>query len=194
MQREHDDDRDERTEIQTGADVAAFLRAQHARIRRLFGQVLETGGMPRERAFEELRVLLAVHEAAEEILYPADLEVEDAGDPASDARRSEESALASALAELEALDARSPQFETNLRTLRLATLAHMEAEEQTELATLARRPRTLDDASLARMRKAVQLAEAVAPARPRPGLEWATENLVLGTFEWMVERARNVLL
>jgi hypothetical protein len=180
-----------RIEIRTGEDAAGYLKEQHERIRRLFADVLGSAGMPRERAFEELRVLFAVHEATEEeILHPIARRELPEGDAIVDDRLWEESSFAFALGDLESLDARSPQFETSLRTLRGAFLAHARAEERTEMVLVAR---SADERLLVRMQKAVQLAEAVAPLYPRPGLESALEGLSLGSFARMINRARDVL-
>jgi hypothetical protein len=43
------------------------------------------------------------------------------------------------------------------------------------------------------MRKAAEVAEAMAPGKPHPSLEGAAANLVLGPFMALVDRARDVL-
>ncbi len=133
---------------------------------------------------------MAVHEAAEgEVLHPA--RRESLGDAIADERQEEENApRRRARGARQVLDTRSPQFETNVRTLQAAFLAHARAEEQTELDELSSEP---DATRLERMRRAVALTEAVAPSSPRPGLAYATENIALGPYACMIDRARNVL-
>jgi hypothetical protein len=43
------------------------------------------------------------------------------------------------------------------------------------------------------MRKAVELAEAVAPTRPHPGLESRAANFLAGPFAAMIDRTREAL-
>jgi hypothetical protein len=48
-------------------------------------------------------------------------------------------------------------------------------------------------AKLKRMKKAVELAESIAPTRPHPGIESAAGNLLAGPFVSMVDRTRDAL-
>ena len=69
-------------------------------------------------------------------------------------------------------------------------LAHAEAEETQEFSQLRD---ALDERNLARMRTAVMLAEKTAPTRPHPGVELAGQNLMVGPFAAMLDRARDLL-
>jgi hypothetical protein len=51
----------------------------------------------------------------------------------------------------------------------------------------------LDDSQLERMRKAAQLAEAMAPTRPHAGAESAAANMLVGPFAAMVDRTRDLI-
>jgi hypothetical protein len=84
----------------------------------------------------------------------------------------------------------SPQFETRLAALREDVLAHAQSEEMEEFERLGAK---LDASQLARMRKAVELAEAVAPTRPHAGMESPAANFIAGPFASMVDRARDAL-
>jgi hypothetical protein len=106
------------------------------------------------------------------------------------ARLREENAAKKALAELETLDVMSRDFEASFRAFQASVIAHAESEEQEELAGLAT---ALEPSRLSRMRKAAELAEAIAPTRPHPGIESATANLLVGPFVSMVDRARDAL-
>ena len=43
------------------------------------------------------------------------------------------------------------------------------------------------------MRKVVELAEAVAPTRPHPGVESRAANMLAGPFAAMLDRARDAI-
>lgn len=179
------------TMISSGMDVVAFLKEQHQEIRALFAQVLATRGPDREKAFYELRRLLAVHETAEEeIVHPAARRVLPDGDDLIDARLKEENQAKRLLAELEDYEVDSDEFETQLAVLRNAVLTHAQAEETQEFERLGSR---LDASRLERMRKAVKLAESIAPTRPHPGVESAAANMLAGPFASMLDRARDAL-
>jgi hypothetical protein len=145
----------------------------------------------RERRFVELRRLLAVHETAEEeIIHP--LARREIGDGATivDARLEEENKAKKQLAELEALDIDSVEFEVKLDGLRLAVLAHAEHEENEEFNRLRQE---LDLADLQRMRTTIEFAETMAPTRPHPGVESATANMLVGPFAAMMDRAKDMI-
>lgn len=60
------------TVIKSPTDVVDFLVSQHQQIKAMFAETLAASGKAREKAFVELRRLLAVHETAEEeIVHPA---------------------------------------------------------------------------------------------------------------------------
>jgi predicted Zn-ribbon and HTH transcriptional regulator len=70
---------------QPHGDVITILLEQHWRIRELFTHVKRAEGRRKQQAFDELRILLAVHEAAEEmVLRP--VSCQDAGAAVADAR------------------------------------------------------------------------------------------------------------
>jgi hemerythrin superfamily protein len=177
--------------IRTGNDVVSFLKDQHRRAEALFAKVASTSGREREDAFRELRRLLVVHETAEEeIVHPAARSVLANGDAVIGARLREENEGKKMLAALEKLDLASPEFDAQLRGLEAAIVAHGRAEEREEFDALADK---LDPQRLARMRKAVELAEAIAPTHPHPGVESAIGNMLLGPFIAMVDRARDAM-
>jgi hypothetical protein len=77
-----------------------------------------------------------------------------------------------------------------LAALEADVLAHAEAEEQEEFSELQAQ---LDDAQLERMRRAVKLAESMAPTRPHAGVESQAANLAAGPFAMMLDRARDAI-
>jgi hemerythrin superfamily protein len=179
------------TSIKAGKDVVSFLKEQHQRIKMLFERVLEAKGEQREKAFFELRRLLAVHETAEEeIVHPAARRTLENGEQIVRARLQEENTAKDALTQLEKLDVGSSEFDVNLRSLRKDVVAHAEAEEREEFDILAT---ALDAARLERMRKAAEFAESIAPTRPHAGVESAVANLLTGPFVSMLDRSRDLI-
>jgi hemerythrin superfamily protein len=176
--------------VATGEDVVEFLKAQHERIKSLFGEVLDSKGEDREELFVQLRRLLAVHETAEEeIVHPRARELPD-GEQVVAARLDEEHQAKEALRDLEKLDVDSAEFDEMFRKLSRDVLAHAEAEEQKEFAALAK---ALQERELQRMRNAVEFAERIAPTRPHPGVESAGANMLAGPFAMMIDRARDAI-
>ena len=92
------------TDARTSEDVVDLLRAQHARIRDLFDEVMHSDGREREDAFRQLVRLLAIHETAEEeIIHPAARRL-PGGDGIVDDRLAEEREAKELLSELDGMD------------------------------------------------------------------------------------------
>lgn len=179
------------TPIRSTGDVIQFLVDQHKQIKVLFNDVLALSGKAREQAFFDLRRLLAIHEAAEEeVVHPRARRDLDNGEPLVEDRLEEEREAKVALAELEKLDVDSDEFTRKITELRSAVLRHAQHEEDEEFDRLRR---ALTDQELARMTNSVKLAEAVAPTRPHPGVESKAENLLVGPFAAMLDRARDAI-
>ncbi len=179
--------------IENSTDVIGFLKSQHEQVKGLFERVLAAQGTEREEVFFTLRRLMAIHETAEEeIVHPAAKRVIPYPDNEAivNARLKEENTAKKAVTELETLDVDSDEFETKLRVLQRSVLEHAQAEEEQEFSALATR---LEPGQLQRMRKAVSLAETIAPTRPHAGIESPAANLIAGPFVAMVDRARDAL-
>jgi hemerythrin superfamily protein len=175
----------------TSQDVVAFLKEQHEQIKAMFQQVADTAGEDREKAFLQLRRLLAVHETAEEeIVHPRAKSELDNGEAVVAARLAEENEAKQVLTELEKLDVDSAEFEQKFANFRQDVIAHAEAEESEEFSQLAAQ---LDDGQLARMRKAAELAEKTAPTHPHAGVESQAANLAVGPFAAMLDRAKDLI-
>ncbi|WKG05628.1 hemerythrin domain-containing protein [Mycolicibacterium sp. HK-90] len=180
------------TFVQSTDDVVKFLKDQHNLIKDLFEEVFSAStAEAREKAFVELRQLLAVHETAEEmVVHPrVRREVTD-GDEIVDARLHEEHAAKEQLSKLESMDVDSDDFIAELTKFQQAVVDHAEHEEHEEFNKLHRK---LDKHDLERMAKAVQAAEAIAPTRPHPGVESAAMNFAVGPFASMLDRARDLI-
>ena len=180
------------TFVQSTDDVVKFLKGQHNLIKDMFEEVFSASEpKAREKAFVELRQLLAVHETAEEmVVHPrARHEIAD-GDEIVDARLHEEHEAKQQLSKLEGMDIDSEEFIDELTKFRDAVIDHAEHEENEEFNKLQRK---LDSDDLGRMAKAVQAAEAIAPTRPHPGVESAKANFAVGPFASMLDRARDAI-
>ena len=180
------------TFVQSTDDVVKFLKGQHNLIKDMFEEVFSASDpKAREKAFVELRQLLAVHETAEEmVVHPrARHEIAD-GDEIVDARLQEEHKAKEQLSKLESMDVSSKEFIDELTKFRDAVIDHAEHEENEEFNKLQRK---LDSDERERMAKAVQAAEAIAPTRPHPGVESAKANFAVGPFASMLDRARDLL-
>jgi hemerythrin superfamily protein len=180
------------TFVQSTDDVVKFLRDQHNLIKDMFEEVLSANDpKAREKAFVDLRQLLAVHETAEEmVVHPrARNEIAD-GNEIVEARLEEEHVAKQQLSKLESMDVSSKEFLTELTKFRDAVIDHAEHEENEEFNKLQRK---LDSDDLGRMAKAVQAAEAIAPTRPHAGVESAKANFAVGPFASMLDRARDLI-
>ncbi len=177
---------------QSPTDVVEFLKSQHEQIKSLFAETLEHSGKEREKAFIELRRLLAVHETAEEeVVHPrAKRKIAD-GDKVVGKRLEEEHEAKTALGKLEELDLDGDEFTEELKKLRDAVLDHADHEEKEEFPQLAEE---LDEKELERLGRAAKLAESIAPTRPHAGVESRTANLFVGPFAAMRDRARDAIL
>ena len=141
-------------------DVIGFLKAQHQQLKELFELVVAARGEARETLFTQLKSLLSAHEAAEEkIVHPEAKQAIKDGPREVAARVNEEMEAKKALAALSQLDVASDEFETKIRELQSAVLAHANSEEKEEFDKLASK---LDEGKLKDMRKAVEAVEAGA--------------------------------
>jgi hemerythrin superfamily protein len=180
------------TFVQSTDDVVKFLKDQHNLIKDLFDEVLSASEpKAREKAFMDLRQLLAVHETAEEmVVHPRVRREAASGDEIVEARLKEEHKAKQMLSELESMDIASPKFIQQLTKFRDEVIDHAEHEENEEFTKLQR---NLDANDRERMAKAVKAAESIAPTRPHAGVESATLNMAVGPFASMLDRARDAL-
>jgi hemerythrin superfamily protein len=172
-------------------DAVDMLLEQHQEIRRLFTEVENAAPDRRQQVFDQLRRLLAVHETAEEqVVHPAARRAVPDGDHVVDERLQEENAAKQVLAELEGMDASSPQFMSRFVQLRDAVLAHAEHEEREEFPQLRAH---VNDRQRSMMATGLKTAEKLAPTHPHPGTESATKNTLMGPVASIVDRTRDAL-
>jgi hemerythrin superfamily protein len=172
-------------------DMVDVLLSQHARIEDLFHEVLTSRGDIRRARFQQLVVLLAVHETAEEeIVHPtARISMPD-GDGVVDDRLVEEREAKELLAQLQDVDPEDPRFEPAFQRLRMAVLQHAKREERYEFPHLRHR---IPAERLQTMAAALLAAEALAPTRPHPGVETAADNVALGPQLAFVDQVRDTV-
>ncbi|MFR0357347.1 hemerythrin domain-containing protein [Streptomyces sediminimaris] len=171
-------------------DVVAVLLEQHARIRELFGKVKQAGGEEKQKTFDELRALLAVHETAEEmILRP--VAADTAGKAETDARNKEEAEANKVLSELEKMDVDSAEFARLLGEFESSVLEHAEHEEHEEFPAV--RAGCSED-QLRKMGGRLRSAERMAPTHPHPTAAGSTSaQWLTGPFASMVDRTKDAL-
>jgi hypothetical protein len=178
--------------IPSPTDVVDFLSNQHEQIKSLFAKTLSASGDSREKAFIDLRRLLAVHETIEEeIVHPRAKRKIANGDAVVGQRLKEEHEAKTVLQKLEKLEVDSDEFTGLLTELRDAVLEHADHEERDEFARLGQE---LSNHELETMGRAAKLAEAIAPTRPHAGVESQVANLVAGPFAAMLDRARDAIV
>ncbi len=175
--------------LPTGS-VLAVLYNQHAHIRELFELVLSADGPARQIAFDDLRELLAVHEAGEEVVVrPVTRKL--AGSRVVDARNAEESEAAHVLAELEKHDVAGADFTRMITELEKAVSAHAEHEEMEEF------PHILAQVSAQEQQKMGQrllAAEKIAPTHPHPATAGSPmAQATAGPFAAMLDKAKDAL-
>ncbi|MGI5330511.1 hemerythrin domain-containing protein [Actinomadura nitritigenes] len=178
------------TDARTTEDVIDLLRAQHARIRDLFDEVMHSEGRQRKDAFRQLVRLLAIHETAEEeIIHPVARRL-PGGDGIVDDRLAEEREAKELLSELDGMDIEDPRFSKSVDRLRMDVLTHARAEERYEFDRLR------DQFSPTQLRgfaAAVRAAQATAPTHPHPGVESASKNMLAGPMVAVVDRVRDMI-
>lgn len=176
-------------ELPPGSVVSVLLE-QHAKIRDLFAQTTAARGEQRRQAFDELRELLAVHEAGEEIVVRP-VSKEASGGTIADARNHEEKEAASALAELEKLEVDSAEFAQKLAALEQDVSDHAEAEEGAEFPFVLS---TVDPDEQLKMGSRLLKAQRVAPTHPHPTAAGSpVAQKVAGPFAALLDRARDAL-
>jgi hypothetical protein len=178
-----DDERTAAAQLPNG-DVVALLLEQHARIRELFAEATRATGDHRQHAFDELRALLAVHEAAEELIVRPVAKK-------TAARDAEEKEASGVLKKLEGMDVSSPGFEVALAEFEKAVSDHAEHEEREEFPAIVAEC-TVQQRRVMGVR--LRRAEHLAPTRAHPAAAGSpTALLMTGPFAAMMDKARDAI-
>jgi len=147
--------------------LTSTLTEQHQHIKTLMETVVAREEASRELAFAELCRFLAAHEAAEEecMHTPAKQDL-DGDTTVVDQRVEEEDEAGKAIAELERLGTKSPEFQDKFEKFRQAVIAHAEAEEHEELPKLRG---TFDESEVTRMQDALSRVPDLASRNGQHG-------------------------
>jgi hypothetical protein len=174
-------------ELPAGSVVSVLLE-QHAKIRDLFAQTTAAHGEARQRLFDELRELLAVHEAGEEmVVRPVSKNAADGA--VADARNQEEKQAASALAQLEKLDVDGAEFAEKFAALEKDVSHHAEQEEREEFPFILG---TVDHETQLKMGSRLLKAEDSAPTHPHPTATGSPAAVkAAGPFAALLDKARD---
>jgi hemerythrin superfamily protein len=175
---------------QGNEDVVELLESQHNLVKSLFGTVRNAKGEAAEEPFNDLRMMLAVHETAEEeVVYPALRQL--GHDDIVEARLAEEDEAKKILADLEKMGPADSGFPGLLASFEKDVLAHAEAEEREVFPRLRQ---GIDADQRRTMGQALLAAEAMAPTHAhKMAPESALGNLIMGPFVAMVDRVRDAI-
>lgn len=176
----------------TEKSIVALVKADHEKVKKLFGRLDAQTSESMEDYFCELRETLVRHEVAEELtLYPAFREDVPGGDPIAEARIEEQSEAEEKLAELEKMDSTTATFKGELTKLRADVMEHAEHEEQEIL------PRLAEHATADRLKEVgerYEKAMASAPTHPHPHApDTPPGNVVLGPVAAMADKVRDAM-
>lgn len=176
----------------TTQHVTDLLHEQHLHILELFDRVTQAPNRTRKQeTFEELRRYLAVHETAEELVTHPVARAGVDGDTVVDDRVAEEDMLKGLLAELDDLEVEDAAFNDKLQSLHVQVRQHIEFEEREEFPLIRNEN---DDAMQARLARAIEAVEAVAPTRPHPTLgSSATSQLMVGPLASVLDRTKDAI-
>lgn len=173
---------------QEAGTVIGVLLEQHAQIRGLFAAIRGAAGERRQDLFDELRELLAVHEAGEEmVLRPVSRE--SAGAQVADARNHEEEQAAHVLAELEKMDVSSTQFAAKFAEFEQAVADHAAREEDEEFPAVQR---ANSDEQLLLLGEKLLSVERRAPTHPHPATAGSrVAQGAVAPFAALLDKARD---
>lgn len=171
-------------------DVVRILLQQHAGIRQLCATVGNSDGPAKRQAFDDLRVLLAVHETAEElVVHP--VTSTHGGETLTKALNADEKEATEMLARLEEVGVESPEFDETFPIFQIAVEQHAEEEERVEFPLLLS---TLKETTRQMMGKRLTAAELVAPTHPHPGSAGSVpKQLATMPFHSIVDRVRDAM-
>jgi hemerythrin superfamily protein len=174
-------------------DVTQIIENDHREVERLFADYFAAAGNDdKDRIVDEIRLALAPHSAAEEILvYPAvRRSVEDGKDQA---RHSidEHQEIKRLLAEVDKMSSGDAERDATLRALQQAVEHHVQEEEGIVLPSLRS---ALDAKRLDQMGELFQTMKPLLPTRPHPLVPGtASAQLLAGPLASVADRIRDFI-
>jgi hypothetical protein len=174
--------------IPAGSAISVLVK-QHGRIRDMFAAVRRAHGDGARELFDDLREMLAVHEAGEEmVLRP--ISRTTAGPRVVSARDQEEAEISLFLAGLEQVGTDDPRFGKLFDRLEQAFLEHSAQEEATEFPTVLA---DCDEEDQLTMGLRLAAAQHLAPTHPHPEIAGSTaKQYTVGPFASLLDRARDM--
>lgn len=170
-------------------DVVRLLEEDHQLVKSRLEALSAASADGRAELFWKLTNDLVRHEVAEEVVvYPAVRDV-PGGDAIADARIAEQSEAEEKLAQMEKMDAASPEFAREVGTLKSAVLEHAKAEEETAFAMLLG---ALAPDRRIELGQRYTKAKDAAPTHPHPHApDTPPGNVVMGPLAALVDRVRD---
>jgi len=172
-------------------DVIRILLDQHAQIEELFGQTHRATGKRKQDRFDELRRLLAAHEAAEEMILRPLTRAAPGGRGVANARNHEEHMATHLLAELEKMELPSQDFADGLAEFEAKVMRHARHEEAEEFPLILQ---SRSEQQRVWLGRGLHTAATLAPTHPHPAAAGSTAaQYVLGPFASLLDHARDVM-
>jgi hypothetical protein len=151
--------------------------------------VRNASGKSKQQLFDELRRLLTVHEAAEEMIVRPVTRAASGGHRVASARNAEEGKAARLLANLDRLGPSSPGFSAGLAALETDVVQHAQHEESEEFPLIIE---TRSEQQRAWMGMAVRAVETLAPTHPHVTAAGSTiAQYVLGPIASLLDHGRD---
>jgi hypothetical protein len=156
----------------------------------LFTHVKRAEGRRKQQAFDELRILLAAHETAEQmVLRP--VSCQDAGAAVADARNQEEREATRILSVLETVNVSRTEFDRMFTEFEQMVLDHAEREEQEEFPPVRARE---SQSTLVGMGAVLRAAEKTAPTHPHPSTAGSPiAQWTVGPWASVIDRVRDAI-
>jgi hemerythrin superfamily protein len=172
-------------------DVTTIIEQDHREVQRLFASYASaTTPEERDRIVEQVRLALAPHAVAEEILvYPSIRRVAEDGDEEAGHAIDEHQEIKRLLSEVDKMSADDPARDLRMRDLEQAVAHHVEEEEGTLLPSLRA---GLDADRLERMGELFEGMKPLLPTHPHPMVPGtATAQLLAGPLASVADRIRD---
>jgi hemerythrin superfamily protein len=173
------------------ADVTTIIVNDHREVERLFAAYAAAGdGAEKDRIVDEVRLALAPHAVAEEILvYPALRRIAAAGDDEASHAIDEHQEIKRLLSAVDKMAADDPERDARMLELQQAVAHHVEEEEGSLLPSLRA---GMDADGLERMGELFERMKPLLPTHPHPLVPGtATAQLLAGPLASVADRIRD---
>ncbi len=171
-------------------DITTAIENDHREVERLFDAYRAGPTAEQQDVVDQIRVMLAQHAAAEEILlYPTLRRTAENGDTLADHSIDEHQEIKRLLSELDDLSADDPAQSSTLAELERAVAEHVREEESDVLPALEGRA---DPERRQRLGELFEDIKPLLPTRPHPGVPGtASAQLLAGPLASVADRIRD---